>query len=316
MERILQSTLFSLEKWKEWLWIFIRTTLLIGLSFIILYPILVRISTAFKQRSDIYDPLVVWIPRHFTLDNFKVSMEIMEYSGTLLNTFMLVSTTTLLQLCSCALAGYAFAKLRFRGSNILFGAVILTILVPPQTIILPLYLNFKHFDILGLYHLFTGEEGIQLLNTYWPFLLTAGTANSLKSGLYIYIFRQFFRGLPKEMEEASFVDGASVFQTFRLIMLPNSIPAVVTVLLFSFVWQWNDSFFSSIYLTSSEIMSTKLAQLPNNIKVLLYGETADPFYASMLSDTGVLLAILPLIIIYLFFQRYFVESVERSGLVG
>ncbi len=121
MERILQSTLFSLEKWKEWLWIFIRTTLLIGLSFIILYPILVRISTAFKQRSDIYDPLVVWIPRHFTLDNFKVSMEIMEYSGTLLNTFMLVSTTTLLQLCSCALAGYAFAKLRFRGSNILFG---------------------------------------------------------------------------------------------------------------------------------------------------------------------------------------------------
>jgi multiple sugar transport system permease protein len=316
MERILQSPLFSLEMWKKWVWIVIRSVLLIGLSFIILYPILARISTSVKARSDIYDPLVVWVPRNFTLDNFILSIEIMDYFQTLLNTLMLASTTTVLQVCSCALAGYAFAKLRFKGSNLMFAAVILTILVPPQTIILPLYLNFKNFDLFGLYTLLTGKESIPLLNTYWPFLLTAATANSLKSGLYIYIFRQFFRGLPKEIEEASFVDGASVFRTFYAIMIPNALPAMVTVLLFSFVWQWNDSFYTSIYMPSGQMMSTQLSQLPNNIKIFLDGQSSDPFYQSMLSDTGVLLAILPLIILYLLFQRYFVESVERSGLVG
>lgn len=316
MERLLQSPILSLEVWKKWLWVVIRATLLIGLSFIILYPILVRISTALKDRADIYDPLVVWVPRTFTLDNFKVAMQIMDYLPTLSKTLVLVSSTTLLQVCSCALAGYAFAKLRFRGSGLLFAAVILTILVPPQTIILPLYLNFKNFDLFGLYPLLTGQDSIQLLNSWWPFLLTAASANSLKSGLYIYIFRQFFRGLPKEIEEASFVDGASVFRTFYAIMIPNAIPAMVTVLLFSFVWMWNDSLFTSIYMPSGQIMSSELTQLPNNVKIFMQTQESDPFYSSMISDTGVLLAILPLIVLYLVFQRYFVESVERSGLVG
>jgi ABC-type sugar transport system, permease component len=315
MDRFQLSPLWSLDAWKKRLWIVIRAALLIGLSFIILYPILVRISTAFKHRADIYDPLVVWLPRTFTWDNFRVAMQIMDYVPTLSKTLLLVSLTTVLQVVSCALAGYAFAKLRFRGSGLLFAAVILTILVPPQTIMLPLYLNFKNFDLLGLYSLFTGD-GMPLLNSWWPFILTAATANSLKSGLYIFIFRQFFRGLPKEIEEASFVDGAGVFRTFYAIMMPNAIPAAVTVLLFAFVWMWNDSLFTSIYMPSGQIMSSELTQLPNNVKVYLETEGFEPFYASMLSDTGVLLAIIPLIILYLVFQRYFVESIERSGLVG
>jgi multiple sugar transport system permease protein len=313
--RLMQLPILSLEWWKKWFWIFVRSILLIGLSFIIIYPLLMKISIAFKDRKDIYDPLVVWLPRNFTLDNFKVVFELMDYVPSLINTFGLVSLTTLLQVGSCALTGYAFARLRFKGSGILFAGVILTILVPPQTILLPLYMNFQNFDFFGLLNLFSEGAGIRMLNTYWPFILTAATANSLKSGLYIYIFRQFFLGLPKEIEEASFVDGSGVFKTFYSIMLPNAIPAIVTVLLFSFVWQWNDSVFTGIYMPTADVMSVQLSLLPNEVRLLL-GLSGDEFYISMLSDTGVLLTIAPLIIFYLVFQRYFVESVERSGLIG
>jgi multiple sugar transport system permease protein len=313
--RLMQLPIVSLEWWKKWLWIFVRSILLIGLSFIIIYPLLMKISIAFKDRKDIYDPLVVWLPRNFTLDNFKVVFELMDYVPSLINTFGLVSLTTLLQVGSCAITGYAFARLRFKGSGILFAGVILTILVPPQTILLPLYMNFQNFDFFGLLNLFSEGASIRMLNTYWPFILTAATANSLKSGLYIYIFRQFFLGLPKEIEEASFVDGSGVFKTFYSIMLPNAIPAIVTVLLFSFVWQWNDSVFTGIYMPTADVMSVQLSLLPNEVRLLL-GLSGDEFYISMLSDTGVLLTIAPLIIFYLVFQRYFVESVERSGLIG
>ncbi|MGN8770434.1 carbohydrate ABC transporter permease [Paenibacillus barengoltzii] len=307
----------SLENWKRWLWSFIRFTLIAGLSFVILYPILQKISTAIKDRTDLYSPIVVWIPEHFTMNNFRDAIAIMDYWHTLFNTFTLSATTTFLTAASCALAGYGFARLKFMGSNILFACVILTILVPPTTILIPIYLNLKDFTLLGVIPLLTGKS-VNLLNSYWPFVLTSLTASSLKAGLYIFIFRQFFRGIPKEIEEAAYIDGAGVGKTFMRIMLPNAIPAIMTTALFSFVWQWNDSFYTTTYLTSSKVMSTQLSSLPYNLSILLGGDPSkeDPFYLSMVQDTGILLAILPLIIIYLFVQRYFVESIERTGIVG
>ncbi len=299
------------------MWSFVRLVLIAGLSFVILYPIIQKISTAIKAKTDLYSPIVVWIPEHYSLENFKNAIAIMDYWKTLLNTFTLSATTTILTAISCALAGYAFARLKFRGSNLLFAGVILTIMVPPTTILIPMYLNLKDFTLMGLIPLITGKS-VNLLNSYWPFILTSITANSLKAGLYIFIFRQFFRGIPREVEEAAYMDGASVGQTFLRIMLPNAVPSIITVLLFSFVWQWNDSFFTTTYLTSSNVMSTQLSSLPYNLSIILGNDASakDPFYLSMVQDTGILLAILPLIVLYLFVQRYFVESIERTGLVG
>ncbi|MCA0755070.1 carbohydrate ABC transporter permease [Paenibacillus sp. N4] len=311
------SRLLSVESWKKWIWSFVRLVLIAGLSFLILYPILQKVSTAIKDKEDLYSPIVVWIPIHFTWDNFKQAIKIMDYWETLVNTFALSISTTILTAITCALAGYGFARLKFKGSNLLFAGVILTILVPPSTILIPLYLNLKDFTLMGLIPLLTGKSA-NLLNTYWPFILTALTANSLKAGLYIFIFRQFFRGIPKEVEEAAYIDGAGVGRTFSRIMLPNAIPAIITVLLFSFVWQWNDSFFTTTYLSSGKVMSVQLSALPYNLNSLVSGGSsqADPFYLSMVQDTGILLAILPLIIIYFFVQRYFVEGIERTGIVG
>lgn len=310
----------NLSKITGWAWKFVRYILIMGLSFVILYPILQKVSTAFKHRTDLYSPIVVWIPQNITLENFRNAISIMNYWDTLLNTFILAAVTTILTAASCALAGYAFARLRFKGSNILFLGVILTIIVPPTTILIPMYMNLRDFSLGGIIPLFNGGESVNLLNSYWPFILTSMTGTSLRAGLYIFIFNQFFRGIPKAIEEAAYIDGAGVARTFFTIMLPNAKSSIITVMLFSFVWQWNDSFYTTTYLTSANVMSTSLSSLPHNLAIFLEGSggaaQVDPFYLSMVQDTGILLAILPLIIMYLFVQRQFVQGVERSGIVG
>lgn len=317
MSSLTISKYITFDKVKRWSWSFVRFILMAGLSFVILYPILQKISTAIKHQSDLYSPIVIWIPENFTLENFKSAMSIMNYWDTLFNTTVLATVTTILTTASCALAGYAFARLKFKGSKILFAGVILTILVPPTTILIPMYMNLRDFSLGGIIPLLTGDT-VNLLDSYWPFILTSITANSLKAGLYIFIFNQFFRGIPKAIEEAAYIDGASIGKTFFRIMLPNAKPAIVTVMLFSFVWQWNDSFYTTTYLTSADVMSTQLSSLPHNLAIYLEGSTSsvDPFYLSMVQDTGILLAMLPLILLYLFVQRHFVESVNRTGIVG
>lgn len=312
------------NKGLAWLWSLFRTVLIIGIGFIIVRPILQQISVAFKSPKDIYNPTIYMVPVNFTLENVKHAMDILNYWPLLQNTLLYVILTTLFSAASCALAGYGFARFKFPGSNILFTLAILTILIPTSTLMVPMYLHFRNFDVFNLVTVFTGKEGLNLLNTYWPSLITSAFAVGLKAGLYIYIFRQFFRGLPKEIEEAALIDGAGGIRTFLTIMLPNAVPPIITVMLFAFVWQYNDTFYASLFMTNSELMSVKIAAMPANVDKFLpdlLGITgsearADPNHVAMIVDTGILLAIAPLIIMYLFVQRYFVESVERTGVVG
>lgn len=298
------------EKGKSWLWKIIRTVLVIGFCFIILFPLFLRLSVAFRSKADVYDPTVLWIPRHFTFDNLWIAIQTTDYFEALRNTVFISASTTVIQLVSCSLAAYAFARLKFRGSGLLFAIVIFTIIVPPQTIMIPLYLTYRYFDLFGLVGLFSKNSSLNLIDTFWPFLISSTTAMGLKNGLYIYILRQFFRGIPKEIEEAAFVDGAGIFKTFFKIMIPNAVPAFVTVMLFSFVWQWNDSYYVSLFLKKIKVLSTALMDMGMGLS------EPDPIYQGILLSTGVLLAMGPLIILYLFVQRHFVESVERTGLVG
>jgi multiple sugar transport system permease protein len=310
---------FWISKLKSWLWTFIRLVLICGFSFIILYPIMIKLMIAIKDPVDMYDATVVWIPKHFTLENFKIVINALSYPKILLNTVLLSGGVMFLQTFSCVLAGYGFSRIKFRGSGLLFGCVIFTILVPPQTIMIPTYLTYKNFDILGIVSFIQGKPW-SLVNTYWPFLISSALGMGLKTGLFVYIFRQFFRGIPIEMEEAALVDGSGTFGTFAKIILPNAIPAVITVTLFSFVWQWNDSYFTSLILNDAKVMSSMMSTATAQIYFYLRPSSdwvnPDPLYLSMIQNTAVLMAILPLIIMYLFVQRHFVESMERSGMVG
>lgn len=313
-----QFTLYSLSVYG---WALVRGIIVLGICFIILYPTLLKIFVSVMSESDLYDVTVKYIPKSPTFENIKKVWTAMKYPSTLWNTLKLSILTSVMQLISCTIIGYGFGRFNFKGKNILFALVILTMIVPPQTIMIPLFLHFRYFDLFGLISKITGSKGINLLNSEWPFLLMSATGMGLKNGLYIYIMRQFFRNMPKELEEAAYVDGASMFRTFYQIMLPSAVPAMVTVFLFSFVWQWTDTFYSNLFLQNVKVLSTALSSISFDITQQIYWETGvevslSPAVSSMYTNTASLLVIIPLILLYIVAQKYFVESIERTGIVG
>lgn len=302
-------------------WALVRGVIVIGICFLILYPTILKIFVSLMSEKDLYDVTVKYIPKSPTFENIKTVWTAMKYPLAFWNTLKISVLTSIMQLISCTIIGYGFARFNFKGRNLLFTLVILTMIVPPQTIMIPLFLHFRYFDLFGIISLMTGKKGINLLNTQWPFLLMSATGMGLKNGLYIYIMRQFFRGMSRELEEAAYVDGASMFRTFYQIMLPSAVPAMVTVFLFSFVWQWTDTFYSNLFLQNVRVLSTALSSVSFDITQQIYWQTGvtvnlSPAVSSMYTNTASLLVILPLIVLYLVAQKYFVESIERTGIVG
>jgi len=292
--------------------------IVIGISYVILLPIFSKLSSSFMIEKDLYDNAVKWIPRHFTLDNYRLVWQYMNYPTALRNSTVLCAIVSLFQVLSCTLVGYGFARFRFRGSGICFSLVILTLLVPPQVMMTPLYLNFRFFNIFGIL-----PEPINLINTYYPVIFMSLSATGLKNGLFIYIFRQFFKGMPNELEEAAYVDGAGLFTTFARAMLPSAGPALIIVFLFAFVWQWNDYFYSSLLMSGAELLPGALQSISfkyveslnlGSVSAIDYMITSQ--FLSILDNAGMMLFMAPLLILYGAMQRYFVQSIERTGLVG
>lgn len=302
---------------KKILWVTVRTILVSGICFLILYPLAAKLSVSVMAERDLYDITVCYVPKHFTWDNYRIVWRYMGLPGTFFNSFWLSFTTGVLQVISCTLVGYGFARFDFPFKKLFFGLVVVMLVVPPSTIMVPLFLRFRFFDLFGLIKLISGNT-INLIDTFWPFVLTSITGTGLRNGLYIYMMRQFFRGSPKELEESAYVDGAGPYKTFYYIMLPVAVPMMVTVFLFSFVWQWTDTFYTTLFLEKLMTLPTILSSLAVSINYQEFGSmaTLSPAYASMLNNTGSVLVILPLIVIYLIAQRYFVESIQRSGLIG
>lgn len=299
---------------------FFRTVLLIGICYIIILPLIHRLSTALMPIEDLYDQSVQWIPRNPTLENFRLVWVHMEYVKAFTNTFLLALTTSLLQVASCTMVGYGLARFRFPGNGLIFALAIFTLVVPPQLVMIPVYLNFRFFNFMGI----LGENTINLIGTYWPFILLAITGTGFRNGLYIFIMRQFFRGMPRELEEAAFIDGAGLFRTFFRVMLPGAVPGLIVTFLFSFVWQWNDYLYVTTFMSSGTFLPQALeGAVPrvhraiNEADALAVssGFLDDHFY-SLINNAGMILVILPLLLVYLVMQRYFVESIERTGIVG
>jgi len=278
--------------------------IVLGVCYIILAPVFGIISRAVMSPLDLADPLVFLIPRTFTLDHINHALTYMNYWSTLALTLGFSLGFAFLHVVICSMVGYGFARFKFPGSGALFALVILTIVVPVHTYMIPMFMNFRFF---------LGTE-VNLLNTYWALGLLTLTGVGLRSGLYIYIFRQFFRGLPKEIEEAAFIDGAGPLYTYMRVMMPNAVPAIVTVLLFAFVWHYNDTFYTALLMPNIQFIPAMLLTVGQSFSV---GENVNnPLIVQMVVFAAVMLAILPILTIYLFLQRFFIEGLERSGIVG
>lgn len=297
-----------------------RFILLFGMCFLILQPLLNKISVSFMAEPDLYDPVVVSIPQHFTTENYKLAADIMQYGRSLLNTFVISLTIAILQIAACTLVGYGFARFKFPFRNFWFACVILSIVIPPQTISTSLYLRFRFFDIFGLVQLITGST-INLRGSAFPYYLLSATCMGLKNGLYIFMIRQFFRNIPKELEEAAYVDGCGTLKTFFRIMLPDAKPILTSCFLFAFVWQWTDSFYSNMFLGTTKLLSTELYRVVDNLGVYINSKLglsgagmASEALSNCILSTGTLMIIFPLVILYLFAQKGFVESLSSSGI--
>jgi len=302
---------------------FCRAVLLFGMCFLIIQPLLDKLSVSFMEQQDLYDSTVISIPRNFTLGNYKLVTELINFWTSLGWTLFIVIVSSALQVAACTLAGYGFARYKFPLKSFWFFCVMLIIVVPPHTIMASLYLNFHFFDILGLFRLITGEP-VNLLSNVTGFWLLSATGMGLKSGLYIFMLRQYFRGMPKELEEAAWVDGCGKFRTFIQIMVPDATPMLTSCFLFSFVWQWTDSFYTSLFLNNYKTLSSGLGSIAerfgqwwgvtNAVSGAAVASTAPVGYVQAIIATGMLMSLAPLILLYLVAQKAFVESLSQTGI--
>lgn len=292
----------------------LKFSIVAGISYVILSPLIIVVTNSFFTVNDLYNPVVIMIPAEGTLDKYTTSFARMNYVKTMWNTMVYVISLTVIQLLICSMAGYGFARFKFPFKKILFGCVIITIVIPTHTIMLPLYMTFRNFDFFGIISLIHGTP-INILATRTPMYIMTALGVGLRSGLFIYIFNQFFRGLPTEIEEAAFVDGAGPWYTYFRIMLRNAMPSVLTVTVFSIVWQYNDTFYAKLFsINSNYLISLKISSLGAAIGFL--DQIKDTSLTQIYVYAGVVLTILPVIIIYVALQKYFIEGVERSGIVG
>lgn len=285
---------------------------LIDLGFVYFLPLAYFFLTSFKSPLDLLNPTLKWLPTQLFWDNYVFAWAQLGYAHALLRTVLFVGVAMIGQVATAAIAGYAFARYRFKWVEVLFLVAIFTILVPPQSILVSLYYNYK------LLH---------WLNTWYPLIVPEWLAQGLYGAFFIFIFRQAFKSLPWEFEEAARIDGANAWQIFYRVMLPLVRPALAVALVFSVVWHWNDTFGPSNFLMTNYKQWPLSMELSNFTNSALSAQNSVAGNAAFLQSSGltanvagpimaaVVLTILPPLIFYILIQGMFVQGMERSGLI-
>ena len=301
------------------LWYIFRLLFLIGVSYVILFPFFAKISASFMSPSDFVDVTVQMVPKAPTLDTYAAIIKDNSYWTALINTLLLAGSCAVLQTFVCSLIGYGFAKFKFKGNKLLFALVIFTMIVPHATLEFSIFMEFRYFNPLWVPSILNSigvlkTPYVNLLNTYVPLWLLSATGLAFKNGLYIFMLRQFFKGVPDELEESAYVDGSGVLKTFFKIVLPLSGAMMITVFMFSFSWQWTDNFYVDTFFTSTGPTLIKdIIKIPRSLSTNFAGGSS---FESAIRNTCGLMILLPLIIMYLFAQKYIVQGIERSGITG
>ena len=300
-------------------------TLIFGLSFTMLYPLIKVLPAVFGDFATLDDPNVVWIPRKLSVLSFTAAIRIGFGNGTAVLLSLLYSAVVAgIQIFSSALAGYSLGRVRFPMRSLFMVLVVVTIVVPPQTLLIPQYLRFQKFDIFGIFTLLTGEP-LNLLNQPYTLYLLAATGFGIKQGIFIFIFRQFFKGLPIELEEAAFIDGCGFYRTFFRISQPNAMPALVTALSLAFVWNYGDPYYTGYFHPGGPYIASQLSRVFFSADIPRMLENISRWYGipyttvftfDAIKYAAGLLYILPILLFFFIAQRRLVENFEQSGIVG
>lgn len=319
-----QQTSYKIKKRATRIFISVfRWVFLLAISYILLYPLLYMLSAAFRAPADFVDSTVVWVSKTFTLENFKIAFQALDYANAFKNTFYIEIISALIEVVTCAITAYGLSRFEFREKKFLTFILIVTILVPTQMIMLPLRVSMNHLDILGIFNFLLVDLGGMsedilpgVLNTPFAFYIPSIFAVGLKAGLFIFMYVQFFKGMPKELEEAAYIDGAGPLKTFIRIVVPSSGVIILTVSIFSVIWHWNDVYLSQMFIGNNSMytLSSRLSKLYTTLDGMGYGKYARATVGKAMA--GCVLVIAPMLIMYCILQRNFIKSVDRIGIVG
>jgi multiple sugar transport system permease protein len=260
---------------------------LIGVAILILMPFAYMLSTAFKTRAEVFTQPVRWIPKKPDFDNFRAALDAYPIGRYFVNSLIVGTSVTLLNLVTCSLAGYGFAKFPFMGRNLLFGVVLATMMIPLSSMIIPLFLVVKW---LGW------------VDTYWGLILPAGT-----SAFGIFLMRQHMAAIPDDLLDAARLDGAGEPRIFASIVLPLSKTALSSLAIFIFMWNWDSVLWPLLVATGDRYRTLPLG-------VALFESSYGTNYPQLMAVA--LLAMLPVLIVFLVLQRNFVEAMTLSGVKG
>jgi len=270
-----------------------RHLALIAVGLIMIYPLIWLFFGSFKTNADLFGSMGLW-PKTFVWDSYIKgwrSTGQFTYATFFANTFLLVIPTVIFTVVSSVIVGYGFARFEFPLKNFLFILMISTLMLPQTVVLIPRYLIFRD---LGW------------LNSYWPFIVPAIFACF---PFFIFMMVQFFRGLPRELDESAEIDGCSPPRILFNILLPLSVPAMVSAVIFQFIWTWNDFFNQLVFINSVKKYTVSLA-----LRMGIDSTGGDTEWNQLLAMS--ILSILPLVVLFFAAQRYFVEGVATTGIKG
>ncbi|MET0434751.1 MAG: carbohydrate ABC transporter permease [Cellulomonas sp.] len=277
------------ERWRSVLRTGTRHAAMIIAAVIMIYPLIWLVGSSFKPTELIFRDLSV-LPTEWDFSNYASGWEALSqpFGRYMLNSAVIVAGCLLGNLVTCSMAGYAFARLRFRGRNMWFAMMLISIMLPIHVIIVPRYIMFQQMD---------------WINTFWPLIVPKLLATD---AFFIFLMVQFFRGIPNELEEAARIDGCGHPRIFFSVMLPNAVPALATTAIFTFIWTWNDFFSQLIFLTRDEMRTAPLA-----LRLFLdpaTGSNWGPMFAMSI------VTLVPIFLVFLFGQRYLVQGIATTGM--
>jgi multiple sugar transport system permease protein len=278
--------------------------LLIAIGFVYLYPLLFMFVTSMKSPEDLLNPMVQWIPTEFYAGNYAKAYRVLDYPKTLASSILISVAPSFFQTIVCSLVGYGLARYRFWGKNLIFVLILATFIIPAQNTAIPQMLTYRSLGLLG--------------NIY-ALLLPAIMGQGYKSAIFILIFYQTFLSLPKVLEEAARLDGATDLHIFLQIAFPAAIPSYIISLIFSTVWYWNETYLTVIFLEGGiQSLPMQLSKFVQAYENLYPPGTVNIFdrLNEAVKLSGTFLNILPLLVMYFVLQKWFVESIERTGVTG
>lgn len=264
-----------------------------GIGLVMIYPLIWMICSSFKPTSTIFQTAGSLIPETFTLENYLNGWKgigSFTFGQFFKNSFFIVILATIGTLVSSAIVAYGFSRCRFRGKKILFAAMLVTMMLPAQVLMIPQYLWYQKLGWVGSY-----------LPLIVPFFFAT-------QGFFTYLMKNFIDGIPRELDEAATIDGCSYYGVFLRIILPLLVPALITGAIFSFMWRWDDFLSALLYITSTENYPVCLA-----LKLFCDPSSSSDYGAMFAMST---LSIFPAVLIFIFFQKYLVEGITTSGLKG